>query len=108
MYFVQMRSSWAVTRWPSLGSSSRISRPTVHLMLSQWYALSGLTIRSESCGFLRIQSPDYARDGSVEQLPVDRVELVERFDLLVIADRELLRLEPVGHVEELRHSNGHR
>ena len=54
------------------------------------------------------EEPDDARDGSVEQLPVDRVELVERFDLLVIADRELLRLEPVGHIKELRHPNGHR
>ena len=36
VYFTQIRSSWSVTRWPSAGSSSEISRLTTVLRLSQW------------------------------------------------------------------------
>ena len=56
MYFVQILSSWAVTRAPSRGSSSETSRLTVRLMLIQWYGFAGFTSRMVSRGLARIHS----------------------------------------------------
>ena len=40
--------------------------------------------------------------GSVEQLPVDRIEVVEAAPPTPLSDRELAFLKPVGHVLEGR------
>ena len=38
--------------------------------------------------------------GSVEQLPIDRIQIVEAVALTPLSDRELPFLGPVGHVPE--------
>jgi hypothetical protein len=46
-------------------------------------------------------------DRPVEQLPIDRVELVEAGRPLALADRELAFLQTVGDVPEIGDDEGH-